>query len=121
MEGFFTMATQITHPHFRLMGETIDVRGNVNVQNVPNNLSSALGALDNANMQSLLGQSCQFQNLRPIIIYTKHYFRAIVAITNVCFYVIFMIKNLIKTYKGENCLHLNQINCLCQKNDYLKN
>ncbi|CAK9274552.1 unnamed protein product [Sphagnum jensenii] len=33
------MATQITHPHFRPMGETIDVGGNVNVQNVPNNLS----------------------------------------------------------------------------------
>jgi hypothetical protein len=40
------MATQITHPHVRLMGETIDVGGNVNVQNVPNNLSSALEALD---------------------------------------------------------------------------
>jgi hypothetical protein len=50
MEGFSTMATQIIHPHFRLMGETIGVGGNVNVQNVPNNLSSALGALGNANM-----------------------------------------------------------------------
>jgi len=106
MEGFSTMATQITHPHFRLMGETIDVGGNVNVQNVPNNLSSALGALDSANMQSLLGQSCQLQNVKPIIIYTKHYFRAIVAITNVCFHVIFIFEILIKTYKGENCLHL---------------
>jgi hypothetical protein len=64
MEGFSTMATQITHPHFRPMGETIDVGGNVNVQNVPNNLSSALGALDSANMQSLLGQSCQLQKCK---------------------------------------------------------
>jgi hypothetical protein len=97
------------------------VGGNVNVQNVPNNLSSALGALDNVNMQSLLGQSCQLQNVRLIIIYIKLHFRAIVAITNVCFYVIFVIEILIKTYKGENCLHLNQINCLCQKIDYFKN